>query len=285
MVYIRVEFCLLSFWISLRKKLGVVKYGMAKISVAIATFTEEENLRKCLDAIKDWVSEIVVVDGSSTDKTVEIAEKYGAKVIKTTNKPMFHINKQMAIDAATGDWILQLDADEQVTPGLKDEIIKAISLQSSVISGYWIPRKNWFLGRFLMKGGQYPDYTLRLYRRGKGRLPCESVHEQAVVDGKVGYLKNPLLHYPYKSFSDYLFKWGRYTDLVAKDLYEELKSKNAVRKIFAVPDFLLIKPLLWFLKTFLRHKGFMDQWPGFVFSLFSSLRFPAGYVKYLKGVK
>jgi len=149
------------------------------------------------------------------------------------------------------------------------------------INGYWIPRKNWFLGRFLTKGGQYPDYTLRLYKRDKGRLPQKSVHEQAVVDGKVDYLKHPLFHYPYKNFNMYLEKWDRYTDLIASDIKSELQNKSVVIKFLYMVLYVFIKPAFWFMDTFIRHKGFFDLWPGFVFSLFSSLRFSVGYLKYV----
>lgn len=250
---------------------------MAKISVAMATFNEEENLAACLETVKDWVDEIVVVDGGSQDKTVEIAQKYGARVLVTDNPPIFHINKQKALEAATGNWIFQLDADERVAPELAQEIQSTIQQFNNVtINGYWIPRKNWFLGRFLTKGGQYPDYTLRLYRRGKGRFPCQSVHEQAVVEGKVDYLKNPLIHLADPNFSRYLRRWGRYTDLIA----QELKEKNP--HLLSAFSYLIIKPIGWFFLTYFRHKGFLDFWPGFVFSLFSALRFPAGYLKYLR---
>lgn len=254
------------------------------ISVVLATYNEEENIAACLNSIKDIADEIVVVDGSSKDKTVEIAKKFGARVKITTNKPIFHINKQMAIDMATKDWILQLDADEKVTPELAKEIKSIINNQSSIINdtnGYWIPRKNWFLGRFLLKGGQYPDYTLRLYRKGKGRLPQKDVHEQAEVEGKVSYLKNSLLHYPYKNFQDYIFKWDRYTDLIATQIKEDMKNKNVLIRILYGFGFVFLKPIFWFLSTHIRHKGFTDLWPGFVFSLFSSLRFPVSYIKYL----
>ena len=150
------------------------------------------------------------------------------------------------------------------------------------VNGYWIPRKNWFLGRFLMKGGQYPDYTLRLYKKGKGRLPQKDVHEQAEVEGKVGYLKNPLIHYPYKDFKDYIFKWQRYTDLIASQTKEEMKKKDIFSKILFGLMSLTLKPAYWFLVTYIRHKGFMDLWQGFVFSLFSSLRFPVSFLKYIK---
>ena len=250
------------------------------LSVVMATFNEENNLPKCLDRIKDLADEIIVVDGQSSDKTVEIAKKYGAKIKKTSNKQNFHINKQMAIDMATKDWILQLDADEKVSDELKKEITSVLGSNLET-NGYWIPRKNWFLGRFLMKGGQYPDYTLRLYKRGKGRLPQRDVHEQAVVDGKVQYLNSALLHYPYKSFMVYLEKWNRYNNLAATQLKEEMKKKNFFSKVILAVEYLFINPIFWFFKTYIRHKGFMDLWPGFVFSFFSSLRFPVLYIKYL----
>lgn len=250
------------------------------ISVVLATYNEEKNLRKCLDSVKDWTDEIVIVDGTSKDKTVEIAKEFKAKIKITTNKPIFHINKQMAIDMAVCDWILQLDADEVVSESLKNEI-KSIIYKNDEINGYWIPRKNWFLGRFLAKGGQYPDYTLRLYREGKGRLPQKDVHEQAEVQGGIGYLKEPLLHYPYKNFSEYFHKWNRYTNLIATQIRDEMRSKNVINKFFYGFIYLFIKPTHWFIITYIRHKGFVDGWSGFVFSLFSSLRFPVSYVKYL----
>lgn len=252
--------------------------------MVLAVFNEEENLPLCLNSVKDLADEIVVVDGSSTDKTVEVAKSYKAKVLVTDNPPIFHINKQKAIDMATKDWILQVDADERFTPSLANEIrSKVLTPKTYVLShkpkvnGYWIPRKNWFLGRFLMKGGQYPDYTLRLYRRGKGRLPQRSVHEQAIVEGKTEYLKNPLIHIADPSFSRYLMRFNRYTDLIR----DELKAKKIGYNPIMFVKYLLALPLLWFFSTYIRHKGFMDNWQGFVFSFFSSLRFPMGYIKFI----
>lgn len=257
-----------------------------ELSVVLATFNEEKNLPECLDSVRGLADEIVVVDGSSTDRTCEIAKKYGARVIVTQNLPIFHINKQKAIDLATKDWILQLDADERVSKELKNEIrhLTKDSGRGQQLNGYWIPRKNWFLGRFLMKGGQYPDYTLRLYRKGKGHLPQEDVHEQAFVVGKVGYLKEALFHYPYKNFASYLVKWNRYNDLLVRQIKESLKNKSNPAKIAYAIGYLIIKPIHWFLTTYIRHKGFMDSWPGFVFSGFSALRFPVSYLKYLKNL-
>ncbi|HEX8923183.1 MAG TPA: glycosyltransferase family 2 protein, partial [Patescibacteria group bacterium] len=135
---------------------------VSTISIALATYNEEENISRCLDAVSTFADEIIVVDGQSQDETVSLVKKYPqAKVISTTNKPIFHINKQMAIDACKSDWILQLDADEVVSSDLKKEIEKILSEKPSNIpeNGFWLNRKNYFLGSFLTKGGQYPDPT------------------------------------------------------------------------------------------------------------------------------
>ena len=254
---------------------------MKKLSVVLATFNEEKNLRRCLDSVKDIASEIVIVDGTSKDKTVEIARSYGAKVTVTTNPPIFHINKQKAIDKATGDWILQLDADEVVSSELASEI-KEIMEKNEQANGYWLPRKNFFLGRFLMKGGQYPDYTVRLYRNGKGRLPQKDVHEQAVIEGKVGYTKHALLHYPYEDFAFYYKKWMRYNHLFASQIKEDLAGRNIFIKLLYGIGYLFAKPAHWMLTAYGRHKGFMDGWQGFVFAIMSALRFPISYILYLR---
>lgn len=247
---------------------------MKHLSVAIATFNEENKIADCLKSVYGWVDEIVLVDGTSSDRTVEIAKKYKAKVSVVPNHPMFHKNKQTAIDHCAGEWVLQLDADEIVSPQLKKEI--ATIIQQSVSSGYWIPRKNFFLGRFLMKGGQYPNFTLRLFRRGKGKLPCKSVHEQVVVLGSVDYLSSPLLHFSYPNFEHYIEHFNRYTDILAGEI--DTEAKNG--KTPGIVNFLFLKPSMWFLKTYLRHKGFLDGVPGFIFSVSSAFRFPIAYSKW-----
>lgn len=254
------------------------------ISVAIATYNEENNIERCLEAVSDWVDEIVIADGNSQDKTIEVASKFKkVKIIKTTNKPIFHINKNIAIDACTSDWILQLDADEVVTSKLKNEIISYLEKDINDVkaNGFWIPRKNYFLGTFLKKGGQYPDPTIRFYKKGKGHLPCADVHEQAKIEGETGWLKNDLEHYADTSFSKYLLRHNRYTTLLA----QELQQKNTKIGCGNFFNFYLFKPLWWFLKTFFRHRGYVDGFPGFVFSFYSALRFPISYTKYWELVK
>jgi len=251
-----------------------------KISVAIASFNEEKNIKRCLNSVRQLADEIVVVDGGSQDKTVEIAKKCGAKVFITDNPPIFHINKQKAIDKCNGDWILQLDADEEVTNELRDEM-KAIIGNSASAAAYFIPRKNYFLGHWLKKGGQYPDHVIRFFRNGKAYLPCKSVHEQMKVKGKVGYLKGHLLHFTAPTFSRYLTNANRYTNLLA----QEIKDREKKNCLFDAFLYLIFKPLHWFFLTFIRHKGFLDSWQGFVFSFFSALRFPVAYIKYLGVIK
>lgn len=244
-----------------------------KLSLCIATHNEQKNIHYPLHSAYDLVDEVVIVDGGSTDKTVEIAKSYGKKVrvISIDNPKMFHENKQKAIEAAKGDWILQLDADEELTEDLKQEILSVVNNKNSK-NGYWFPRKNWFLTRFLEKGGVYPDYTIRLYRNGAAKFPCKDVHENVEVKGEIGYMKNPLLHYADPDFSRYLMRWDRYTTLEVEKM-----SKDTKLNFF---NYMIWKPKMTFLKMYFRHKGFMDGFSGFVFALFSSIRFWVIYIKW-----
>ncbi len=286
---------------------------MNKISAAIATYNEENNIGACLESVKGLVDEIVIVDGSSTDKTVDIAKEFGAKVVIAKNYPIFHINKQKSFDLASGEWILYLDADERVTPELASEIKKIVGLDSAEMEDYqkqlennklfvrhkkllekrdgkigedigeyvafFFPRLNFFLGKFLRYGGVYPDGVIRLFKKGKAYLPCKDVHEQMVVNGKVGWLQNSLKHIDSPTFSRYIERNKRYIQLIADDLARQRVSKG----LFSFFDYMLVKPIWWFLLTQIRHKGILDGLQGIVFSFFSALRFPRAYLIYLKG--
>lgn len=242
-----------------------------KLSVTLATYNEESNLERCLESIKDIADEIVIVDGQSNDQTVQIAKKYKVRILSVPNDPInFHTQKRLANDNAKGEWILQMDADEVVTPNLAGEIIKTIEGTPSE-NGFWIPRLNFFLGRFLKKGGVYPDYTLRLYRNGLGNLPADNVHEQAKVEGLTGYLKEDLLHYNNPTFSRYIARLNQYTDSQAKRVKGGLISNFFVKPLF--------DPLQGFLTIYIRHLGFLDGFSGFVFALFSALHIPIAYLK------
>ncbi len=250
------------------------------ISVVLATYNEEKNIRRCLEAVNDWTDEIIVVDGSSTDQTRDIAQQLGTRVIKTTNKPNFHINKQMAMDEAEGDLILQLDADEVVDQDLKQFILdlhQQLQQDPEQVShsAWYLKRKNLLMGRWLKKGGQYPDPVIRLYLKGKAILPQEDVHEQMEVEGSVGWAKGHLLHYANPTFNDYWRKFNTYTSFKA----QQLQKQGLKLGLFNGLNYLIIKPIGTFLKLYLRHKGFVDGFPGFVFALFSGLHHHVAYLK------
>lgn len=249
-----------------------------KLSVALAVYNEEDNLAACLDSIKSLASEIVIVDGGSLDKTVSIASSYGAKVIVEENRTNFHINKQHAIDACKGDWILQLDADERVSTMLLAEIKQIITGDPAIAAdAYYFKRRNYFLGRWMNKGGMYPDPVIRLFRKGKAHLPQASVHELMSVDGTTKWLTNDLLHIADPNFTRYLLRSNRYTSLQAADWLKEGKIGTTWSSILT---YMILKPLVRFLEIYFRHKGFMDGFPGFVFAWYSGLHIASSYVKY-----
>ncbi|GAB4027611.1 MAG: glycosyltransferase family 2 protein [Candidatus Microgenomates bacterium] len=246
-----------------------------KLSIALAVYNEESMLGECLESIKTIADEIVIVDGSSTDKTVEVATKFGARIIHEQNRHNFHINKQLAIDACTGDWILQLDADERVTTMLANEIKKVIA-SSNAKDAYYLKRRNYFLGRYMNKGGMYPDPVIRLFKKGRAKLPQASVHELMTVDGTLAWLQNDLLHIADPTFTRYLIRSNRYTTLAASDYAAQNVSINTGTII----KYMMLKPLVRFIEIYIRHKGFQDGFPGFVFAYYSALHIASSYVKY-----
>ena len=246
-----------------------------KISAAIATHNEENNIVDCLESLKGFTDEQVVVDGSSTDRTGELVKSNGAKVIVTTNKAMFHINKNMAIKNCLGDWIFLIDADERVSNELASEI-KELVKSNPKENGFWVNRRNWFLGGFLTKGGAYPDSVIRLFRKDKGKLPEVNVHEQVKIDGEVGYLKNDLLHLADPTFERYLKRADRYTSQTAKD-FEKL---NPGKGILSILNYMLVKPFVTFFSIYIRHRGYVDGFRGFIWALFSAAHHFYAYVKY-----
>lgn len=285
---------------------------MAKLTVALATYNEEKNLRACLESVKELADEIVIVDGTSIDKTVEIAKKFNARITITDNPLIFHINKQKALDMARNEWILQLDADERVSKDLAVEIKKVIVMNDEEQEQYqnnlpnrllflkhqqlieerdgkigtgleayvafFIPRLNYFLGRYLKYGGVYPDGVIRLVKKKYAYFPAKDVHEQMKVNGKVGWLTSDLIHISDPTFKRYLLRNSRYIDLLAKNFRDENLKKDPLTLI----KYVVVLPSWWFILTFIRHKGFLDSWQGFLFSFFSSLRFPRAYIKYLR---
>lgn len=242
---------------------------MNKISVALLTFNEEDNVSECLESVK-WADEIVVVDEKSSDKTVDIVKKYTKKIHFVdhgstngqTHDTLFHKHKQLALDKCTGDWILQIDADERLTPELAQEIKNVVS-GSDNYNGYQFPRKNFIFGKWMEHAGWYPDYQIKLFRRGKGKYPTEiSVHEQIKVDGELGTLNGQLLHSHYRSVSQFVNRLNNYTT-------------NDVQVIFSKGEKVVwsdaIKfPADEFFRRFFLWEGYKDGLHGLVLSLLQS---------------
>ncbi len=243
----------------------------AKLSVAIITYNEEKNIRRTLESVK-WADEIVVVDSGSTDGTVDICRKYTNKVFHQ-NWLGFARQKNLALEKTTGDWILSLDADEPIEEALSKEIRKIIASSSS-LDGYRIPRKTFFLGKWVRHGGWYPDYNLRLFRKEKGRFQERAVHEAVRVKGTVGNTHHAIEHYAYPDLVSYLSAINKYSSLAVEVMAEKgiSRVRTSWLNIFFRPVFTFV------LKYFLR-LGFLDGKHGLVLNLFHSCYV---FVKYAK---
>jgi glycosyltransferase involved in cell wall biosynthesis len=237
------------------------------ISVVIATRNEENNIEDALKSVSD-ASEIIVVDSFSTDRTVEICKKY-TDIIHQHEWQGFACQKQMAVDYAVGPWVLILDADERVTPALKTEIVNKLSKEG--YNGFYIPRENYFIGKWIKHSGWWPDYTLRLFMKNKGRLEQREVHEKVVVEGNTGYLKNPLKHYTYRSVSDFAERMDRYSSLAAK----EIEKNSGKAGIYS----LTVKPTATFVKMYFLRRGFLDGIHGIMLAVLYSFY---TFLKYAK---
>jgi glycosyltransferase involved in cell wall biosynthesis len=289
------------------------------LSVVIITFNEEANLGRTLESVQPLVAdgkgEIIVVDSGSTDRTVEIAKSYGAKVFAEEWKG-YAAQKNSAIDKASGDWILSLDADEELERGtagsihlltsrpdgftegeLKnmvraeggdslDAVETVIALEESLdtkkaediplaLSGYWFPRKNFFLGRWIKHGGFWPDPKLRLFRRGYGRIGTRAVHETMKVDGYTARLKSgALIHHSYPTLSDYIDHMNRYSSLGA----EMVIAKRGGKVRFSAIN-IVLRPLATFVYNYFFRLGFLDGREGLLLHLYHAAYVSWKYAK------
>jgi len=284
---------------------------MNKLSVVLATRNEENNIVDCLEAVKGIADEVIVVDETSEDRTRELAKGFGAKVFKVKHEEIFHKTKQKALNKASGDWILQLDADEIVTPQLAQEIKEIISLSNEQIKSrrpddgdkwqlfekhkkayermygrmgedtgeivaFLLPRLNYFVGKPLIHAGVYPDPAIRLVKKGKAHFPAKSVHENMQIDGEVAWLFNDLEHRDSPSIKRYIMRMNRYTELQSEEFVKNNLSKNLITLLY----YSSIKPLWNFILLYYRHGGYKDKLRGFLWSAFSSMHFPMAYYKY-----
>jgi len=241
------------------------------VSVAVITKNEERNIKNALESVKDF-EEIVIVDSFSEDRTVNLCKEYTDKIFQCEWQG-FAKQKQLAIDKTTLQWVLVLDADERVTEALKKEIMEKIKENKD---GYFIPRKNFFLGRWIKHSGWWPDYTLRLFKRQKGKMQQREVHEKIIVEGEIGYLKEPMLHYTYQSIEDFIKKMGNYASLSAQEIVKRNPSRYKI--VFKM----ISSPLFTFFKMYFLRLGFLDGLRGLILAVFYSFY---SFLKYAKALE
>lgn len=233
-----------------------------KISVVISAFNEEGKIEDCLRSVKDFASEIIFVDNSSTDRTVDIAKKYTDKIFTQKNNHLkIDLQKNYGFENAECDWILSLDADERVTEELSKEI-EQIKEQDN-INGYYIPRKNIIFGKWIEHTGWYPDYVLRLFRKDKGKFEAKKVHEAIFLAGETLKLESPLEHLNYDNITQFLNKMVKtYTVSEADYLMSEGYKYNSLD--------IVKMPLSEFIKRYFAEQGYRDGMHGLVLSLLQS---------------
>ena len=239
-----------------------------KISILVPTFNEEKNIRECLESVK-WADEIVIVDSYSSDNTLKIARDYTEKILQHK-----YINsasqKNWAIPQLSNEWSMIVDSDERVTPELKDEIV-GILVDGTEHDGFYIYRRNHFLGKEIKHCGWNKDKCLRLFRKGKGKYQDREVHADIILDGKVGFLKNKLLHYTFDSFEQYLKKWDRYTSWASIDRGKKTKYVHW--------HHLILRPLWRFIRQYIFKLGFLDGKEGYMICKLAAM---SVFMKYAK---
>ena len=239
------------------------------LSVILITKNEEANLKDCLESVS-FADEIIVVDSQSSDKTQEIARSFDAKLEITSDWPGFGPQKNRALNLATQDWVLSIDADERVTPELKQEILTAIA-SPNVADCYAIPRSSWYCGRFMKHSGWYPDYVDRLFKRGSAKFSDHLVHERLLPTGSSGKLNNHFLHYSYRDFSQVLKKVDVYSSAAAQQAFKQGKKGGLGEA--------LIHGFWAFFRTYVLRRGFLDGKHGLALAISNAA---TSYYKYLK---
>lgn len=229
---------------------------MSKLSVYVIAYNDEPNIRACLESVS-WADELIVVDSHSTDATEKISREFTDKVFQHEFKGFGRLRNE-AVAHATHDWIFSLDTDERATPEIRDEIRQVLQ-RGPEADAFFVPRRNYFLGRWIRHCGWYPDYRQpQLFRRARMRYREDLVHEWFELDGRVGYLKEHVLQYPFRDIDHYLAKMDRYSDLMATRMVQEGRRFRTHQ--------LLTHPCFTFAKMYLRQAGFLDGMPGLILS-------------------
>jgi glycosyltransferase involved in cell wall biosynthesis len=248
------------------------------ISVAIVAMDEEANIGRTLASVR-WADEIVLVDSGSKDRTCEIAREYGARVIVEPWRG-YVAQKQYAIELCTKDWILLLDADEEISPGLADEIRAVITTSNApgpnAVNGYRLPRKNLFLGRWMKHGGFYPDPKLRLFRRGMGFVTGHDPHDRCELKSDVPQttrqFRNAMVHYTYPNLTLYIGHMNRYSSLGAQ--LAVAKGHTS----FSFAD-IVVRPWATFIYNYFIRLGFLDGREGLLLHLYHAVYVSWKYAK------
>jgi len=230
-----------------------------KLSVVISAYNAESKINETLSALNDFADEIIFVNNSSTDGTKKIAQKYTEKIFDRPNNPMLNINKNFGFSKASHEWILNLDHDEVVTGELKREI-KEVLASNPNQNGFYIPRKNIIFGKWIAHTGWYPDYQMRLFRKGSGKFEEKHVHEFLQVEGEEGHLKNPIVHYNYETISQFLLKMT--------NIYTPSEAENLIKSGYKVKSYDILRmPFQEFLSRFFAREGYKDGAHGLAISL------------------
>ncbi|HEX4984463.1 MAG TPA: glycosyltransferase family 2 protein [Burkholderiales bacterium] len=226
------------------------------LSVVIIARNEQASIARCLESVA-WADEVVVLDSGSTDDTVRICREHGARVHET-DWPGFGPQKNRALGCATGDWVLSLDADEWVTPALRDEIVRTVS-RSGDVRAYRMPRSSSFCGRFMRHSGWWPDHVVRLFRRGAARFSDDAVHERVIVDGPVATLREPLMHETFVDLEEMLGKMNSYSSLSARDMRRAGRRAGLAGAV--------VRAAWAFVRTYFLRAGFLDGREGFMLAV------------------
>jgi glycosyltransferase involved in cell wall biosynthesis len=243
---------------------------MPRLSVALITLNEERNLAACLRSVS-FADEIVVVDNASTDRTREIAREFGARVLEVPDWPGFGPQKNRALEACTGDWILALDADERVEEALRAEIERALA--HAAFDVYAMPRRSTYCGRYIRHGGWWPDYITRLFRRGSARYSDARVHERLITDRPVGRLRAPLTHYSFRSMDQVVAKMNHYSSEGARMLADRGRAPGLASAIG--------HGVAAFFRTYVVRLGFLDGRYGFLLAVSNA---EGSYYRYVKAM-